>query len=74
MGTPLDVGKPDPYPDLPMFSDLPDHFCTKYIAGLDAHSDSWWGGFDASALLPSRVHAALINNSYRMWRYCSFSE
>lgn len=71
VGRELLTGRIDPYPDVPMFSDLPDHFCTKYIAGLDTVTDSWWRQLDITAILPLRIHAAMINSSYRLWRYCA---
>ena len=71
VGRELLVGRVDPYPDLAMFSDLPDHFCPQYIKGLDELSDSWFSMLDLTAILPLRIHAALINSSYRIWRYCT---
>ena len=99
VGRELLIGRYDPYPDLPMFSDLPDHFATKcvlrswsrtsrqssrlawseplpcchlrYIASLDTFSDSWWRNIDIEAILPHRVHASMINSSYKFWHYCS---
>lgn len=54
-----------------MPSPVPEHFCNRYVEGIDAHTDSWWNFVerDVRKLAPWRLHASFINSSYRRVQY-----
>lgn len=78
-GTELHCGRDDPYPDIPVFQDLPDHDSIRYIEALDALAVrvSKEGDIMAfplnvvGALNPARGLALMMNELFKAWQYWS---
>lgn len=79
-GEELHCGRDDPYPDIPVFQDLPDHDSIRYIEALDAQAAKVGaqGGDLAAfplsvvgALNPARGLAVVMNELFKAWLYWS---
>ena len=75
VGEALHLGRDDPFPDLPVMSDLGDHELAKYRALLAAGPPQ--GGafglppFELETLAPQRALATLANESFRAFQLAS---
>lgn len=78
-GQELHCGRDDPYPDIPVFQDLPDHDSIRYIEALDALSAKMGSEGDLSAfplnvvgaLNPARGFAVVMNELFKAWLFWS---
>ena len=70
VGTELVCGRGDPYPDVAIFMDLPDHDSIRYVEELDILSARGRQGCLPpellAALLPERLSACVMNELYKV--------